>query len=79
MQEIAKQLKNSNIDCKYLFSKIKDLMEKNLEIFLSRKKEDKWEIMEFVEKKGKTIATFIDEYNWIVYLKEIPLPPSWHP
>ncbi|WMT53231.1 hypothetical protein [Ferroplasma acidiphilum] len=79
MHEIAKQLKNGNIDCKLLFSKIKDPMEKNLEVFLSRKKEDKREIIEFMKKNGKTIAKFIDEYNWIVYTKEIPLPPSWHP
>lgn len=81
MQRIANQLKNSNINCDYLFSKIKDPMEKNLENFLSKKgmKEDKEKIIKFAEQNGKTIPKFIDEYNWIVYTKEIQLPPSWHP
>jgi len=32
-----------------------------------------------LESKGKSLAKFIDEYNWITITNEIPLPPKWHP
>ena len=32
-----------------------------------------------LELKGKSLAKFIDEYNWITITNEIPLPPKWHP
>ncbi|WP_298279572.1 hypothetical protein [Ferroplasma sp.] len=27
----------------------------------------------------KTIAKFLNEYNWIVYTKNAKLPPKWYP
>ena len=25
------------------------------------------------------LAKFIDEYNWLVITRRVPLPPKWHP
>lgn len=27
----------------------------------------------------KTMAKYLDEYNWVTITKKAPVPPSWHP
>ena len=31
------------------------------------------------EINGKTLAKFLDEYNWIIYTNRVNLPPKWYP
>lgn len=35
--------------------------------------------VEFLRSKRKTIAKFVDEYNWIAFTKKVDLPPAWYP
>ncbi len=28
---------------------------------------------------SKTVAKFVDEYNWVVITNEVKVPPAWHP
>ena len=79
MQEIAipiyKENKNIASD---LSMKLKRLYEGNLRNYT--KESEKLKLtkeIEFLEKKGKSITKFLDEYNWIVITKKKSIPPVW--
>ncbi len=36
-------------------------------------------IIKFMEHKGKELAKYLDEYNWITITKSVKIPPEWHP
>ena len=35
--------------------------------------------IDFLSIKEKTLAKFLDEYNWITFTKKVELPPKWYP
>ena len=38
------------------------------------------EISELMERNGgKTMAKYLDEYNWITITNKVKIPPEWHP
>jgi hypothetical protein len=79
MQEIAIPIckENENI-ASDLSMKLKRLYEGNLRNHT--KEPEKLRLtkkIEFLEKKGKSITKFLDEYNWIVITKKISIPPVW--
>ncbi len=41
---------------------------------------EKYDIMvEFMKNPGKTMAKYLDEYNWITITNTVKVPPKWHP
>ena len=79
MQEIAipicKENKNIASD---LSMKLKRLYEGNLRNHTEEREKLKLtKEIDFLEKKGKSITKFLDEYNWIVITKKKSIPPVW--
>lgn len=84
MQQLANSVYNTNprID-EEISLKLKKLYEGNLSLLidLNRSKEiiQTEKIIEFMGNVGKSIAKYLDEYNWAVLTKLIALPPLWSP
>ena len=36
-------------------------------------------MVEFMENSGKTMAKYLDEYNWITITNNVKILPEWHP
>lgn len=45
----------------------------------AKEKQERLVRLNFLQEKGKTMAKFLDEYNWIMYTRKISLPPPWNP
>ncbi len=79
MQETAISIckENRNIASE-LSMKLKRLYEGNLRNYTKEPEKAKLtEEIRFLEKVGKPITKFLDEYNWIVITKKISIPPVW--
>ena len=37
------------------------------------------EMAEFMKNKGKTMAKYLDEYNWITITNNVKIKPEWYP
>ena len=75
MQEMAISIRNENENvASDLSMKLKGLYEGNLRNYT--KESEKLKLTkenEFLERKGKSITKFVDEYNWIVITKYLYL------
>ena len=36
-------------------------------------------MIKYMETTGKTMAKYLDEYNWITITKAVNAKPGWHP
>ncbi|MCL4479904.1 MAG: hypothetical protein M1113_00215 [Candidatus Thermoplasmatota archaeon] len=72
---ICKENKNIVLE---LSMKLKRLYEGNLRNYTEESEKAKLtEAIRFLEKAGKPITKFLDEYNWTVITKKISIPPVW--
>ena len=93
MQKDAKSLiKQNEMFIKELNSKVLDLYKGNLEqaennklklsgAWESMKKniDDYNKMIKFMENPGKTMAKYLDEYNWITITNAVKVKPEWYP
>jgi hypothetical protein len=79
IQETAISIYNENNNISSELSmKLKRLYEGNLRNYTKESEKAKLtEAIRFLEKGGKPITKFLDEYNWIVITKKISIPPVW--
>ena len=93
MQKDAKSLiKQNEMFIKELNSNVLDLYKGNLEQAENNKLKlsgggesmkkninDYNKMIKFMENPGKTMAKYLDEYNWITITNAVKAPPKWHP
>lgn len=80
MQEVAISIckENRNIVLE-LSMKLKRLYKGNLRNYTEGPDKARLtQAIRFLEKVGKPITKFLDEYNWIVITKKISIPPDWN-
>ncbi len=94
MQEEAKYLLSQNPNfLNDLNSKVLKLYEGNLEQArnnelklngnsnksIKEKIDNYTKMVEFMRTTGKTLAKYLDEYNWITITNNVKIKPEWHP
>ncbi len=72
MQKEAKKILSQNINIsKHLSDNLKKLYEQQYGYQSPQ--------AEFMKNWGKSLAKYLDEYNWVTITRGIKLPPEWHP
>lgn len=81
MQNRAKEALSINENIvEFLSESVIKLTEMNLTLVNKPKeRHERLKRLDYLKDNGKTMAKFLDEFNWVFCTKKILLPPSWVP